>query len=271
MQAQGGEWGPFTNGGSAAKAGNPAPQDNPQNPQSSGSGNPSYGGLQDSMGIYGLESAAAQKAYNEAMANVQYNRKSIWNQYGFKSDGTVDGLNPTGLYQQDRRGDAMELNQSEMDAADRGLSGMGTKGLAAQVADAPRFDENVRAAQLGNDYQGALHQQDLAEQAAKDALAQALLQARLDEIGASSPGDGGGGGDPTTDPTDPTPKSPSSPRSGSGHSPSTRTNWSIMQAKNPGGARSLSATSQAQNARYRAQAAAKRLPNPYKTNRTKRG
>jgi hypothetical protein len=253
----------FSNAGSAAGTGNTPPAK-----QNSGSGGGGGNWEDDPYGIYGLESAAANKAYQQALANIAWKRKSIWQQYGYDPNGSgaVDGTNLMGLYQQDRHNNALELNAAEDSANERGLIGMGTVGLGAQVADAPRFDENVRAAQMAQDYTGALHEQDMAEQQAKDALEMALLQARLDAIAAGGygggGGDGGDGGDGSDggDGNNDTPTSTSTPKT------KPKTNTQIMKEKNPGGAKSLAATSAAMNAKY-----AKQYANAYNDGRKKRG
>ena len=157
----------------------PASQQQATQPQTQQQPSQSSGDVPDYGGIYGQAQAAADEAYQKAQASIQAKRSGIMNQYGYAPDGSVDGNNPLGLYQQGRRQDALELSAAEDDAMDRGL---GTSGLGAQVANAPRYGEAVRDAGIAGQYLDAMHGTDVDLENAYADRTNALLAARENQI-----------------------------------------------------------------------------------------
>lgn len=144
----------------------------------SGSG-PTTPGAIPGEGIYQEQQLLAQKAYDEAVNGLSAQRKSIFQQYGFNTEGTADPNNPLGLYQQMRRSHAIDLEGADENRLSRGLS---AAGLGAQAESRMRYDQDVEDAGLMRDYLGALGQNDQGKLSAAQALQQALLQARQQQI-----------------------------------------------------------------------------------------
>lgn len=130
-------------------------------------------------GLYGQYQAQAVQAYQQAQAAIAEKRAGIYRGYGFNADGSVDGLNATGGYQVMKHNQALELQGAENSALDRGL---GTSGLGAQIAEAPRFQEDADSANFADQYLGALQGNDEELSGAQGTEQQALIQARAQQI-----------------------------------------------------------------------------------------
>jgi hypothetical protein len=163
----------FSNAGSAVNASSGGSSTGGDQTPDTSNTIPDYGN------IYGDRSAEANRAFETAKTNIAAKRSSIFNQYGYNEDGTVNGNNPLGLYQQDRRNDALELQGAQDTALDRGL---GLQGLGAQVADAPRYGEDVNAANMISNYTNSIHGTDMDLQNAIATHSGALLDARQAEL-----------------------------------------------------------------------------------------
>lgn len=167
----------FTNGGSqAAVAAAPPPT---PNPYATATAAPSPGVTPPNEGLYGEYQANALKAYQDAQASIAAKRQGIYQSYGFNQDGSVNGNNMVGAYQQMKHSQALELQAAENSARERGLGG---HGLGAQIAEAPRFQEDVDSAALGNAYLGALDSNSSDLGAASAAYQAALTDARNRQI-----------------------------------------------------------------------------------------
>lgn len=155
--------------------------------------------IPDYGGVYGTAQANAEEAFQKAQANIAAKRSGIHNQYGYSDDGTVNGNNPLGLYQQGRYQDAQDVMQAENDDMDRGI---GTMGLGAQGIEAAQRGADLRDSQLAGSYLSALQGADQDAQQAISDRSSALLAARQNQIltaiqnGWFTPGvpDGGSGG-----------------------------------------------------------------------------
>ncbi len=73
-------------------------------PQGPGGNNP------PNEGLYGEYQAHALDAFNKAKIAIQQKRSGIFQSYGFNPDGSVDGNNMAGGYQQMKHAQANELN-----------------------------------------------------------------------------------------------------------------------------------------------------------------
>lgn len=149
-------------------------------------------------GVYAADSATALKAYQEAQASIQQRRSGIYQNYGFNQDGSVDGNNQVGQYQQLKHSQALELDSAQNQALSRHL---GTHGLGAQVAEAPRFQEDVDSVNLGNSYLGALDSNSSELTGAGDAYQGALIDARNAQINDDIANGRFSAPDPTADAT----------------------------------------------------------------------
>lgn len=68
--------------------------------------------MADISGYVADSNAAAQAAYERALAGVAKNKASAYQQYGFNADGTLDSNNSYGLYQQTQKKYADALSQT---------------------------------------------------------------------------------------------------------------------------------------------------------------
>lgn len=108
--------------------------------------------------VYMQDAAGALDAYNTALANTATKRQSLYNQEGFKTQTdaqgniinySVDGLNPTGAYQQLQRKEGQQLEaQHEVDAS----RGIGGNGIAQQNTSNLRYANGVEQANFGNNF-----------------------------------------------------------------------------------------------------------------------
>lgn len=130
-------------------------------------------------GIYQQQQALAQKAYQDAIANLQANRSGIYRQNGFLDNGQVDPNNTLGLYQQDRNAYAHDLEDASESAHGRGLGG---SGLGAQISEAPRYQHEVQSAELMRQYLAALSDNTGQQTGAANTLQASLLSARQQQI-----------------------------------------------------------------------------------------
>jgi hypothetical protein len=150
-------------------------------------------------GIYQQQQLQAENAYNQAKAALEAKRNQTYQQYGFLPTGEVDPKNPTGTYQVMRHDQAQELDNARESALGRGL---GSTGLGAQVANAPRFHQEADSADMMRTYLGSLSDVDQGLLQALQQKNDRLLQARQDQINSAmssgmwgSGGIGGYGGD----------------------------------------------------------------------------
>lgn len=163
--------------------------------------------------VYAKDAAGALDAYNTALANTATKRQSLYNQAGFKTQTdaqgnivnySVDGLNPTGQYQQLQRKEGQQLeSQHEVDAS----RGIGGAGIAGQGTSNLRFANGVEQANFANAFQGQnAGLTDLNSQAFgqyQSTLLQLQLQSIADARNAQNFPDEGGssdGGGPATNP-----------------------------------------------------------------------
>jgi hypothetical protein len=150
------------------------------------------GGGGGDPGVYGQFEAAARKAYADTMARIKADRSFGRQDYGFDAEGkNLDGMNLLGKFQQMFRTSAGVLDRSREGAIMRGL---GSKGLGARVANEPRYDLDVAAKDVSNNYQSLMSRLSNQELDAENTLQQALLQAMMMR-GWGSGGGGGDGGD----------------------------------------------------------------------------
>lgn len=105
---------------------------------------------------YGQQQAAAQQAYQNALARIGQQRGDLLRQYGyegtFDASGNLSGLRvsanaPYGAYQQMARGQAQESNQAQDSLVDRGIQG----GFANQMTGQLDQAHGQAKAQMGQD------------------------------------------------------------------------------------------------------------------------
>lgn len=165
--------------------------------------------IPDYGGVYGASQADAESAFQKAQASINAKRSGIFQQYGYNEDGSVNGNNPLGAYQQDRRADAQDVMQAEDDSISRGL---GTTGLGAQGIEQAQYGADLRDQGIAGSYLSALQGNDQEKEDAINARSSALLAARQNEILAAiqngwfTPGDTTQDSGPTV--PDPTPQPP---------------------------------------------------------------
>jgi hypothetical protein len=131
------------------------------------------------QGLYGQYQAQALDAYNKAKIAIQQKRSGIYQSYGFNPDGSVDGNNSVGGYQQMKHNQALELQGAQNQALERHL---GAHGLGAQVANAPRFQEDADSANFAQNYLGALDDNSTQLSGAGSDYQTALINARQAQI-----------------------------------------------------------------------------------------
>jgi hypothetical protein len=131
-------------------------------------------GMSGSTG-YAQGNLDATKAYQNTLARLNQQRLSTLQQYGYTgqvdpNNGTLSGIavdqhNPYGNLQQMLRGNAIQDQQAQWSAQDRGLRG----GLANQMVSNLKYGEGQASANLGTSLQDALSGfQDQQSQAAYD-------------------------------------------------------------------------------------------------------
>lgn len=167
--------------------------------------------------IYGWKTLDANKAYEEALAQLGRKRQNVLQEYGFTGDfdtsGNVSNLrtdpfNQYGRLQSTLRTQAQGYGRLEEAQQERGLYG---SGLAAQPSSDARFEAGGEMASLGTDLSNQFLDLSQSQQEAEHTHNDALYQAQLDALRAAiqdqafTPADYGGGGDsfadyPATDP-----------------------------------------------------------------------
>jgi hypothetical protein len=153
------------------------------------------------VGLYGEQMALAEKAYEQALADIQRRRTALLQQLGMKpimgSNGTIKSLvvdpkNPYGEYQQLRKSEATDLTATENDSLARGLSP--DEGLGGQPISSLRYTQHVgdlnftrnamsNLGSLAREQQQAHDQKNMSIMQAQEAALQAAIAA-----GAYGPG-----------------------------------------------------------------------------------
>ena len=142
-------------------------------------------------GIYAEAAAMANRAYDNALAQINKNRLNTLTDYGYKgtvdpTTGVVGGVvvDPNSVYgklQQLLHGEAVQDEGALFQAEDRGLVG----GLANQAQSQLRYDHGAQDTQLGNDLQSAFDALNQQQQSAAEARNEALWQAELAQLQAA--------------------------------------------------------------------------------------
>jgi hypothetical protein len=164
-----------------------------------GGGGGIAGGGIPGEGIYQEQQALANRAYQDAINNINFKKNQTYRTYGFTPEGTADPNNQLGLYQRMRGEHAGQLMDANEARVGRGLS---ATGLGAQQTTRLRGDQEFDTAQMMREYQNSLHGLDQERLGAERALQEAILQARLAQLmaalasrdwnsGSVSSGDGG--------------------------------------------------------------------------------
>ncbi len=175
-------------------------------------GGMSIGDLIPNSPTYLGAEAAATAAYQNALAQINQNRQSTLQQYGYKgvidpNSGTITNMatdpnNQFGEYQSMLNTHATDQMSARANAATRGL---GVGGLAAQGITADHRSFGADSAQLGANLMNALMgfqtQQNSAQTTMDNSLWQAELlaaqQAIMDQMFNTAPPGGGGDQAPT--------------------------------------------------------------------------
>lgn len=163
--------------------------------------------------VYMQDAAGALDAYNTALANTATKRQSLYNQEGFKTQTdaqgniinySVDGLNPTGQYQQLQRKEGQQLEaQHELDAS----RGIGGAGIGAQGTSNLRYADGVEQANFGNNFlaqdSGLVDANSQAFGTYQNTLLNLQLQSIADARNAQNfPDESGSGGSASDNPGD---------------------------------------------------------------------
>lgn len=246
---------------------------------SSGSGDGSGGGPYyappDGSVAAAEQYAMAEKAYQQALARFNQQRKGLLAQNGYAGDinaktGMVGNVrvDPNSLYgnlQEMLHGQALEDQNATFGAQDRNLIG----GLANQAASELAYEHHGQTTSLANTLLDNLSNINSQQVDAKSALDQALWQMQQAAAGNAI---AAGNFNPVQAIADAA--AGTRFKDAPTFTPSaTRSAQQTMQAVNPGGYNELQAWSRAMNAKYGASPAKTRkaLPNAYKTNKNKRG
>lgn len=117
------------------------------------------------VGPYGEQQALAQRAYEQALSQINSQRSQTLQQYGFMpgADGNavIDPSNPYGMLQQTYLTNQQEADSLEQGARSRGFSG---SGLGQQGVNAGRVAEGARLFDVGQRMLGSIT--DLSQQQA---------------------------------------------------------------------------------------------------------
>lgn len=142
-------------------------------------------------GVYGQQQANAELAYQNAVAQAQSKKNSLYHQYGLTSTGQVDPMNQYGQYQQMLQTQGSDLDSVRDNAMERGLGG--GPGLGNQAERGLRYANGVAnlgfqgaVNQVGTDYGLALGD---AEVSKRNAMTQALQDALQGAWGDWTPPD----------------------------------------------------------------------------------
>lgn len=151
--------------------------------------------------VYAEQAVAANDAYNTAVDNVNAQRAQLYNTAGYNQDGSVDGTNLTGGYQQLQRSEGQQLEaQHEADAA----RNIGGQGIGAQNDSNLRYANGVAQAGFANDFLNSNNTLNSTNTAAYNTYQNALMNLQLQAIAdartnqtfptePSAPAAGGGG------------------------------------------------------------------------------
>lgn len=147
-------------------------------------------------GIYAQQQNLAEKAYQDAVAQLQARRNSLYHEYGLNNKGAVDPMSQFGEYQQLLGSEGGALDAADNASLDRGL---GTGGLAMQGETGLRGQQGAenlafqrQVAQVGQDYAsgvlGAQQQRSSSMlEAQQTALANALAAGDFTPVDMSRP------------------------------------------------------------------------------------
>lgn len=142
-------------------------------------------------GVYGQQQANAELAYQNAVAQAQSKKNSMYHQYGLTSTGEVDPFNQYGQYQQMLQSQGADLDSVQNNAMERGLGG--GPGLGNQAERGLRYANGVanlgfqgQVNQIGTDYGLAMGD---AEVSKRNAMTQALQDALSSAWGDWTPPD----------------------------------------------------------------------------------
>ena len=131
------------------------------------------------IGPYGEQQALAQRAYEQALSQINSQRSQTLQQYGFMpgADGNavIDPSNPYGLMQQTYLTNQQEADTLEQGARSRGFSGAG---LGQQGVNAGRVAEGARLFGVGQQMLGAITGLSQQQAGAQYNLDNATLQNR---------------------------------------------------------------------------------------------
>ncbi len=192
----------------------PVPGAPPAAPQNSGAapgGSTPTVGLPDAFGV-AQATAMANKAYQDALAQINYQRQSTLTSYGYLGDinkktGVIQNMrvDPNSMYGQLQtmfHDQALEDESAQNAAFDRGLHG----GLANQAASNLKYAHMGARTKLGQTLQDTLNTDQQEQNAAAYQRDQAIWQAELDAILAQiQAGNFPSGSSPSSDPgSDPT-------------------------------------------------------------------
>lgn len=168
--------------------------------------------------LYGSETAAADDAYQKALASIGAKQAQLAQQYGFsiKTDPNTGALLDTRIDPNQQYSQVMNLLNSHAaglrnlreSLAGAGLAGGGLKGLAAQRAALLRFQQGGQLAGLGSQFAGQMG--DLTNQragalatrnqgynqAAQDAINFAISNGWFNQAAPAAPPTGGGSSTP---------------------------------------------------------------------------
>lgn len=171
----------FLGAGKFAAATNPAPPPQSTSPDQQPSPIPG-------VDLYGQAALAAKTAYQKALAQINNQRHTALQQYGYLGDidpntGTltnmrVDPNNPYGAFQEMLSSHAQQQEAARNAAAARGL---GHGGLAAQGITADHRAFGADSAQLGQSLMSQLEGLQQQQTDAQNTMDSALYQAELDQ------------------------------------------------------------------------------------------
>lgn len=130
------------------------------------------GGTIPFLGPYAQNQAAAELAYQQAVANLASQRGTMLQQYGFMPNANntgiqVDPNNPYGQYQQTLLQNEQGAQTADQNMKNRGFTG---PGFAAQGEEAAQMAAGARNFQLATSMSSAEQQNQAAQAAAQAAL-----------------------------------------------------------------------------------------------------
>lgn len=134
--------------------------------------------------IYAAKQAQAQKAYDDAIADLNRRRSRTLQNYGFLESGEMDANNQFGIMQQMFREQAQGMDATEMGQRGRGFANQGgnLSGLAARASTNMNYDQALERLKTSRGYEDEMYDIAQARTQAENTKSSAFTQAEQDQF-----------------------------------------------------------------------------------------